>query len=44
MTYQVLKMVLEWAVVGASNQSRGEEYRKAMAELEKALIRVIRFH
>ena len=35
MTYQVLKMVLEWAVVGASNQSRGEEYRKAMPNWKK---------
>jgi hypothetical protein len=44
MTYQVLKMVFEWAVAGASSVSHGEEYQKALAELAVALKRVMRFN
>jgi hypothetical protein len=44
MTYQVLKMVFEWAVGGASNVKHGEEYQKALRQLAVAIKRVMRFN
>jgi hypothetical protein len=44
MTYQVLKMVLAWAVEGANKPGNGDAYQKALAELAVAIKRVMQFN
>ena len=44
MTYQVLKLVFDWAKNAANHDKFGKEYQKALAELAVAIKRVMRFN